>query len=215
MKRAVVLSVVAGLCLVLGPSQPHAQQPPGPDAKEEALKKLEQFYHDLDDLEQKLTDERIKVRTAMMEREEAVRLVDRLQRSESQALAAERKKLEDAIRDIERRAVPGGEADKIKDSLRKKLADLAVEQEKNAVQGAQSRQELMAIEERFRLLERKQDNQRRLLNLKIELVESELLGKRDGIDRRKLEKIEKSLESMQRDLEALKKKLDGKSELRD
>ena len=71
----------------------------------------------------------------------------------------------------------------------------------------------MIAEEKFKLLERRHDNQRHLANLKLELVEQELFSKLDGGDRRKQERLEKSLETIQRDLEELRRKLGVKDAL--
>ncbi len=91
--------------------------------------------------------------------------------------------------------------------MRKKLTSLMIDQEKLALQSAEARKDVMIAEEKLKLLERRHDNQRHLANLKLELVEQELFGKAEGVDRRRQEKLEKGLETIQRDLEELRRKL--------
>jgi DNA repair exonuclease SbcCD ATPase subunit len=212
MQRTVFVATLALLCLLPAADLLHARQaPPADDAKKEALKNLEQLVKQLDELEAKLTEERIQARKDLMAKEEVVRMVERLQQAELQRITADLRRLEDLARDIDARATPDG-GGRVKDEVRKKIADLLVEKEKLAGQSLQGKQELMAADEKFRLLERKQENQRRLLNLKIELAEAELFGKGEGADRRKLDRLEKSLDAMRRDLDDIRRKLDGKGD---
>jgi hypothetical protein len=209
MQRWLLLPILALLCLIPFTDLSRAQQTPTADKKEEALKKLELLTKELDALEQHLTEERIAARSNLIDKEELVRSLERRHRIEAQALAAERSKLEDVLKEIESRATPEA-ATKIKDEVRKKLTSLMIDQEKLALQSAEARKDVMIAEEKFKLLERRHDNQRHLANLKLELVEQELFGKLDGGDRRKQERLEKSLEAIQRDLEELRRKLGAK-----
>jgi hypothetical protein len=207
MQRWLPLSIMALLCLVPVADWLRAQQPPATaDKKEEALKKLEALTKELDALEQRLTEERIEARTKLMEKEEVVRSLERRHHLEMQALTTERFKMEEILKEIESKATPDA-ANKIKEEVRKKLANLTIDQEKLAMQAAGARKDVMIAEENFKLLERRHDNQRHLANLKLELVEQELFGKPEGGDRRKQERLEKSLETIQRDLEELRRKL--------
>src|SRR5262249_27080091 len=156
--------------------------------------------------------ERIQARLKLMEKEEAARMVERLHQADLHRIAAELSKLEDQARRVDERVASAEQAAKLKEGLRKQIADLTIDKEKLAVQSLQARQELVTAEEKFRLLERRHENQRRLLNLKIELAEAELFGKGEGADRRKLDKLEKSLEAMRRDLDDIRRKLDGKGD---
>jgi hypothetical protein len=210
MLRPLLLSLLALGCLVFVPAGLPGHEPPTtPSDREAALKKLEALTKELDALEERLTEERIQARASLMEKEELVRSLERLNQMEMKALAAERAKMEELLKEIDRKTNPGA-ANKIKDEVQKKLADLTVKQEKLAIQAADARKDVMIAEEKFKLLERRHENQRRLANLKLELVEQELFGKSEGGDRRKQEKLEKSLETIQRDLDELRRKLGGK-----
>jgi hypothetical protein len=208
MQRFLLLPL-ALLCLVPVAEVLQARQPPAANDKEAALKKLEVLTKELDALEQRLTEERIQARTNLMEKEEIVRSLERRNHLELQALTTERAKMEEVLKEIESKTTPEA-ANKIKDEMRKKLATLVFDQEKLAMQAADARKDVMIAEEKFKLLERRHDNQRRLANLKLELVEQELFGKQEGGDRRKQERLEKSLETIQRDLEELRRKLGAK-----
>jgi hypothetical protein len=211
MQRFLLLPL-ALLCLVPVADVLQAREPPtAPNDKELALKKLEVLTKELDALEQRLTEERIEARTKLMEREEVVRSLERRNHLEMQALTTERAKMEEMLKEIESKTTPDA-ANKIKDEVRKKLTILMIDQEKLAMQAADARKDVMIAEEKFKLLERRHDNQRRLANLKLELVEQELFGKSEGGDRRKQERLEKSLETIQRDLEELRRKLGAKAE---
>ena len=213
MQRIMLVAALAVLCLFSAAELLRARAP-APDAKKEALKALEQLVKELDDLEAKFTEERIQARLKVMEKEEAAQMVERLHQADLQRITAELSKLEDAARHWDEAARPE-EAAKQKEGLRKKIADLKSDKERLAAPSLQARKELVTADEKFRLLERKHENQRRLLNLKIELAEAELFGKREGADRRKLDRLEKSLEAMRRDLDDIRRKLDGKGEGRD
>jgi hypothetical protein len=215
MQRTVLVAALALLCLFPAADLLRAQQPPTGDAKKEALKALEQLVKELDVLEAKLTEERIQARLKLMEKEEAARMVERLHQADLHRISGELRKLEDAAREIDEKVASAEQAAKLKEKLRKQIADLTIDKERLAVQSLQARQELVTAEEKFRLLERKHENQRRLMNIKIELAEAELFGKGEGADRRKLDRLEKSLQAMRRDLDDIRRKRDGKGESRD
>jgi hypothetical protein len=213
--QRLLLATLALLCLIPVADVLHARQGPAvADKKEEALKRLEQLAKELDQLEQQISEERIKARKELVEQEQRVRLLDRAGTAQSKQLATEVQNLEKQLREIEAVAVPGKEPNRIVAALKLKIDELRVQQEKQLIQTAQAREECMVAEEKFRYLERKHDNQRRFLNLKIELVEQELFGKTEGADRRKQEKLEKGLETIQRDLEELRRKLESKDALK-
>ncbi len=206
MQRWFFLSILALLCLVPVADLSRAQQPANADKKEEALKKLEALTKELNALEEQMTEERIVARTSVLDREEAVRSLERQHRGKEQVIAAERTKLEEVLKEIESKATPDA-ATKIKEEVRKKLDFLVAEGDKLAAQAAQARKDQMIAEEKFKLMERRHDNYRHLANLKLELVEHELFGKSDATERRKLDKLEKGMETIQRDLDELRRKL--------
>lgn len=208
--RRVIVPIAAVLCLVPFTDLLHARQgPPGADKKEEALKRLDQLAKELDQLEQQISEERIKARKDLVEKEQRVRLLDRAFTVQTQQLTTELRSLEKQLADFQR-VTPGTEPNPLVGALKKKIDELHAEQERQLLQTGVVREEFMVAEEKFRYLERKHDNQRRFLNLKIELVEQELFGKSEGVDRRKMEKLEKTLESIQRDLEELRRKGESK-----
>src|SRR5581483_12415831 len=106
MQRWFFLSILALLCLVPVADLSRAQQPANADKKEEALKKLEALTKELNALEEQMTEERIVARTSVLDREEAVRSLERQHRGKEQVIAAERTKLEEVLKEIESKATP-------------------------------------------------------------------------------------------------------------
>jgi hypothetical protein len=213
MSRSLLLVVLAVLCLMPVTDLLHAKEPPAANDKQDALKRLDQLAKDLDDLEKKISTERIDARKDLVEKEQRVRLLDRALTAQVQQLATEGQNLEKQLREIERMAAPGKEPNGIVVALKTKIEELRVQQDKQTLLTGVAREELMVAEEKFRYLERKHDNQRRFLNLKIELVEQELFGKEAG-ERRKLDKLEKGQETIQRDLDEVRRKLENKDALK-
>jgi len=211
MQRFLLLPALLLSCAVSFVAVLHAREatPPPPDKKEQALKRLDELAKELDELEQRISEERIKARMDVVEKEQRQNGIDRALAGRMQQLATEMLNLEKQAREIEAITVQGKEPNRIVVALRKKIDDLRAEQESLAISGSKTRQELTIAEEKFRYLEHKHDNQRRFLNLKIELVEQELFGNREGVERRKLEQ---SLEAIHRDLTDLQRKLDSKPE---
>ena len=210
MQRFLLLPAVLLLGAVSVAAALHAREaPPAANTKEQALKRLDELAKELDELEQRISEERIKARMDVVEKEQRQNAIDRAVAGQTQQLATEMLNLEKQAREIEAITVQGKEPNRIVVALRNKIEDLRQEQDRLASSGRKTREELTIAEERFRYLEHKHDNQRRFLNLKIELVEQELFGNREGVERRKLEQ---SLEAIRRDLTDLQRKLDNKPE---
>ena len=212
MQRYFLLPALLLSCAVSFVAVLHAREAPqpSPDKKEQALKRLDELAKELDELEQRISEERIKGgKWTSLRRSSGRAAIDRAIAGQTQQLATEMLNLEKQAREIEAITVQGKEPNRIVVALRKKIDELRDEQDRLAASGSKTREELTIAEEKFRYLEHKHDNQRRFLNLKIELVEQELFGNREGVERRKLEQ---SLEAIRRDLTELQHKLDSKPE---
>src|SRR5262249_34093208 len=105
MQRIMLVAALAVLCLFSAAELLRAPAP-APDAKRGALKALEERVKERDEREAKCSEERIRARLKVREREEAAKMVERLHQAALQRITAELSKLEDAARRWDEAARP-------------------------------------------------------------------------------------------------------------